>query len=42
MKSDGNLTKKEKAKLTKEQNKAGKKIYKKKHNAKKVDAGESK
>jgi len=42
MKSDGKLTKKERAKLTKEQNKAGKKIHKKKHNEKKVDVGESK
>ena len=42
MKADGKLTKKERAKLTKEQNKASKKIHKKKHNDKKVDVGESK
>jgi hypothetical protein len=42
MKSDGKLTKKERAKLTKEQNRASKKIYKKKHNEKKVDVGEVK
>jgi len=42
MKADGNLTKKERAKLTKKQNKASKRIYKKKRNEKKVDAGETK
>ena len=39
MKSDGKLTKKERDKLTKEQNKVSKKIYKKKRNEKKVDVG---
>jgi len=34
MKADGNLTKKERAKLTKKQNKASKKIYEKKRNEK--------
>lgn len=42
MKADGKLTKKERANLTKKQNKASKKIYKKKRNEKKVDAGETK
>ena len=42
MKADDNLTKKERPKLTKKQNKASKKIYKKKHNEKRVDAGEIK
>jgi hypothetical protein len=39
MKADGKLTKKERANLTK---KPSKKIYKKKRNEKKVDAGETK
>ena len=34
MKSDDKLTKKERGKLTKEKNKASKKIYKKKHTRK--------
>jgi len=42
MKSDGKLTEKERAKLTKQQNKASKKIYKKKHNDGKVDVAEGK
>ena len=36
MKSDGKLTKRERAKLTREQNVASKKIYKKKHNKRTV------
>ncbi len=42
MKSDGQLAKKERVKLKREQNKASKKIYEKKHNEKKVDVGEGK
>lgn len=42
MKSDGKLTKRERAKLKREQNRASKNIYKKKHNEKKVDVGEVK
>ena len=42
MKADGNLTKKERAKLTKKQNKASKRNSKKKRNEKRVDAGEIK
>ncbi|HMK57188.1 MAG TPA: hypothetical protein VK448_11170 [Dissulfurispiraceae bacterium] len=42
MKSDGNLTNKERAKLTREQNRASKKIYNKKHNLRKADVGETK
>ncbi len=37
MKADGNLTKKERAKLTREQNRASRNIYRKKHNQRKVD-----
>ncbi|HMK42674.1 MAG TPA: hypothetical protein VK445_00895 [Dissulfurispiraceae bacterium] len=40
MKSDGKLTKKERAKLTREQNRASKNIYKKKHNERRVNTGE--
>lgn len=40
MKSDGNLTKQERRKLTREQNRASKKIYRKKHNEKKVDVSQ--
>ena len=37
MKADGKLTRRERAKLTREQNRAGRNIYRKKHNARKVD-----
>lgn len=40
MKSDGNLTKQERRKLTREQNRASKNIYRKKHNEKKVDVSQ--
>jgi hypothetical protein len=36
-KADGKVTRKERAKLTKEQNRANRAIYRKKHNQKKVD-----
>ena len=38
-KNGGNLTAKDKAKLTRQQNKASKNIYKKKHNNKTADVG---
>lgn len=37
MKADGNLTPAERAKLTREQNRASRKIYRKKHNARAVN-----
>lgn len=37
MKSDGKLTRKERAKLTREQNRASRNIYRKKHNSRTVD-----
>jgi len=37
MKADGKLTKEERRKLTREQNKAGKDIYRKKHNKRKAE-----
>jgi hypothetical protein len=40
MKSDGKLTKKERAKLTREQNRASKNIYRKKHNEKKANVSQ--
>jgi hypothetical protein len=40
MKSDGKLTKKERRKLTREQNRASKNIYHKKHNEKKADVAQ--
>ncbi len=42
MKSDGQLTKKERVKPKRRQNKASKKIYEKKHNEENVDVGEGK
>lgn len=40
MKSDGKLTKAERAKLTREQNRSSKNIYRKKHNNRKVNVSQ--
>jgi hypothetical protein len=42
VKSDDQLTKKERVKLKKEQNKASKKSHGKQHNENKIDVGEGK